>query len=273
MTEANRELELPEPDDAQRLVEDIAAGTQQAPVVDVASDYTAAQSFSVSSIERNHEGVQAAELVAPEVNLPKPEATRVEAQPTGDPDKFRSIAHEVNPISGEKASLDDALMQKVWEKGQPASSNTSSDNVTNSEAPTGAGPVEADTLVRNQVVTSSMTQSPPEPPVDQTTQLKELLAPFRETLEQLLQALGEYKIILITLGGLLVSLPVIVFVVTLLKTINAFPLVAPTFELIGIGYTAWFVYRYLLFAENRQEISSRFNKSFLGKSLAEVQER
>jgi hypothetical protein len=32
-------------------------------------------------------------------------------------------------------------------------------------------------------------------------------------------------------------------------------LVAPLFELIGLGYTAWFVYRYLLSAASRQELS------------------
>ncbi|WP_243903127.1 CAAD domain-containing protein, partial [Aetokthonos hydrillicola] len=33
------------------------------------------------------------------------------------------------------------------------------------------------------------------------------------------------------------------------------PLVAPTFELIGIGYSVWFVYRYLLKASTRQELT------------------
>jgi len=38
--------------------------------------------------------------------------------------------------------------------------------------------------------------------------------------------------------------------------LNDIPLVAPTFELIGIGYSAWFVYRYLLKASTRQELTN-----------------
>ena len=36
---------------------------------------------------------------------------------------------------------------------------------------------------------------------------------------------------------------------------NDIPLVSPTFELIGIGYSVWFVYRYLLKASTRQELT------------------
>ena len=32
------------------------------------------------------------------------------------------------------------------------------------------------------------------------------------------------------------------------------PLIAPTLELIGIAYSGWFVYRYLLAADNRKEL-------------------
>jgi hypothetical protein len=47
--------------------------------------------------------------------------------------------------------------------------------------------------------------------------------------------------------------------VALLDAINGIPLVAPTLELIGLGYTGWFIYRYLLTAANRQELSAQFN--------------
>jgi hypothetical protein len=33
-----------------------------------------------------------------------------------------------------------------------------------------------------------------------------------------------------------------------------FPCCRPTFELVGLGYTGWFVYRYLLRDANRQEL-------------------
>jgi hypothetical protein len=45
----------------------------------------------------------------------------------------------------------------------------------------------------------------------------------------------------------------------LLDALDDIPLVAPTLELIGLAYTIWFVYRYLLRAENRQELSQEVN--------------
>jgi hypothetical protein len=60
---------------------------------------------------------------------------------------------------------------------------------------------------------------------------------------------------------LLVFLAVIAVRVTLaiLAAINDFPLLSPLFELIGLGYTGWFVYRYLLKESNRQELKSELN--------------
>lgn len=41
---------------------------------------------------------------------------------------------------------------------------------------------------------------------------------------------------------------------TVVGAINAVPLLPKVFELVGLGYTAWFTYRYLLFKENREEL-------------------
>lgn len=41
----------------------------------------------------------------------------------------------------------------------------------------------------------------------------------------------------------------------ILDALNDIPLLTPTFELIGIGYTAWFVNRYLLSTSKRQELA------------------
>ena len=40
----------------------------------------------------------------------------------------------------------------------------------------------------------------------------------------------------------------------MLSAVEKLPLVPALFELIGIGFTAWFVYRYLLFKPDRQEL-------------------
>lgn len=53
-------------------------------------------------------------------------------------------------------------------------------------------------------------------------------------------------------------------VLTILISLNDIPLLAPTFELIGIGYSAWFVYRYLLKASTRQDLFQELQK-FLNK--------
>ena len=67
---------------------------------------------------------------------------------------------------------------------------------------------------------------------------------------------GQYQKPIITLG-IIVAL-IVTFKVTLavVESLNDIPLLAPTFELIGIIYSGWFTYRYLIRASNRQELSA-----------------
>ncbi|MDE5080158.1 MAG: CAAD domain-containing protein [Trichodesmium sp. St18_bin1] len=67
---------------------------------------------------------------------------------------------------------------------------------------------------------------------------------------------GQYQKPIITLG-IIVAL-IVTFKVTLavVESLNDIPLLAPTFELIGIIYSIWFIYRYLLRASSRQELSA-----------------
>lgn len=59
---------------------------------------------------------------------------------------------------------------------------------------------------------------------------------------------------------LLVFLGIIAVKLTLaiISAINDIPLLAPMFELVGLGYTGWFVYRYLLTKSSRQELVQEF---------------
>ena len=41
---------------------------------------------------------------------------------------------------------------------------------------------------------------------------------------------------------------------TVIGAVNAIPLLPKLLELVGLGYTAWFVYRYLLFKSSREEL-------------------
>ncbi len=68
----------------------------------------------------------------------------------------------------------------------------------------------------------------------------------------------EYKRPLITVGLILTAFISVKLLLAMLNAINEVPLLSPTFELIGLGYTAWFVYRFLLKDANRQELAENF---------------
>jgi CAAD domains of cyanobacterial aminoacyl-tRNA synthetase len=54
----------------------------------------------------------------------------------------------------------------------------------------------------------------------------------------------------------------------MLSALNEIPLVEPLLELVGLGYTAWFVVRFMLKSEKRQEFYAKFadtKESVLGK--------
>lgn len=67
---------------------------------------------------------------------------------------------------------------------------------------------------------------------------------------------AENKSPLGVIGLIFGALIAVKLTLAILDAINDIPLIGPTFELIGFGYTAWFVYRYLLRANSRQELSS-----------------
>ncbi|MBK1986630.1 CAAD domain-containing protein [Sphaerospermopsis aphanizomenoides BCCUSP55] len=67
---------------------------------------------------------------------------------------------------------------------------------------------------------------------------------------------NQYKQPIVTLGLVVTAIIAVKVLLAVLDSLNDIPLVAPTFELIGIGYSAWFVYRYLLKASTRQELTS-----------------
>jgi len=78
----------------------------------------------------------------------------------------------------------------------------------------------------------------------------------------------EYQKPLITVGLILAGGVSIKVMLGVLAALNDVPLVAPIFELIGIGYTGWFVYRYLLKASTRQELLTEvdsFKEQVVGK--------
>ena len=86
--------------------------------------------------------------------------------------------------------------------------------------------------------------------------MNQVLETFSELPAIITGFFGQYQKPIITLG-IIVAL-IVTFKVTLavVESLNDIPLLAPTFELIGIIYSIWFIYRYLLRASSRQELSA-----------------
>lgn len=69
---------------------------------------------------------------------------------------------------------------------------------------------------------------------------------------------SSYKQPLVTLLIILSAIVTVRIVIAVLGAIDDIPLLSPVLELVGLGYAAWFVYRYLWKAENRQELFQEF---------------
>lgn len=120
MSELNTENQT---HDAQLTAEEIASGDRPAPKVDVSADYEAAQEFSTSSLDDTEAGEKAAEeATAPQFEVHSAEETELKTSSpdaTGDPEDYRSLAKEVTPQSGTAGNVDDDLVKKALELGQP----------------------------------------------------------------------------------------------------------------------------------------------------------
>lgn len=111
--------------DAQLTAENIAAGVEQAPAVDVEADYEAAQQFSVSEIDRTGAGAEAAEATTTsQFEVSEPEETTTEAQPTtGNPDDYMKMASDVASTTEGVSSVSDDLLKKALDMGKPGQSD------------------------------------------------------------------------------------------------------------------------------------------------------
>ena len=106
--------------EAQLAAEQMTSGKEEVPTVDLDADYEASKQFSVSDIDRTGAGAEAAEAAtASKFEVPEPEETKVEAQPTSNPDDYRKMAHDIGSTTEGVANVSDDLIQKALEKGQP----------------------------------------------------------------------------------------------------------------------------------------------------------
>ncbi|MBU7585117.1 MAG: CAAD domain-containing protein [Nostoc sp. TH1S01] len=98
---------------------------------------------------------------------------------------------------------------------------------------------------------------PPAQPQEEWMKYGEQISSFLATLPEYLGSFfNKYKQPLVSVGLILTALVAVKVLLAILDSLNDIPLVAPTFELIGIGYSAWFIYRYLLKASTRKELTN-----------------
>ncbi|MBW4576075.1 MAG: CAAD domain-containing protein [Aphanothece sp. CMT-3BRIN-NPC111] len=114
------------------------------------------------------------------------------------------------------------------------------------------------------------------PPANGTTNTTEEWKEWGQQVKQILAELPDYigqffsdnQRAIISLGLLFGGIVSLKLILAVLDAVNDIPLLAPTFELVGVGYTTWFVYRYLLQASTRQELSEEI-KNFKGQVLGQ----
>ena len=98
---------------------------------------------------------------------------------------------------------------------------------------------------------------------DSTSELKAMLGKGVEVVSNLDTILGnffsEYRQLIISLGLGFGAIVAVKLTLALLSALNEIPLVEPILELVGLGYTAWFVTRFMLKSEKRQEFYAKFN--------------
>ena len=103
-----------------------------------------------------------------------------------------------------------------------------------------------------------------------TSEWQEILAQVKDylSLDVINELFNEYRQPIIVTGLVIGGLVTVKVALAILGAINEIPLLAPTFEMVGIGYSFWFVYRYVLKASTREELSQGFNevkRDVLGK--------
>ncbi|MEH2450200.1 CAAD domain-containing protein, partial [Nostoc sp.] len=106
------------------------------------------------------------------------------------------------------------------------------------------------------------------------TEWQQVGGKFSALLEQFPNYLGrfstEYQLPIICFATIIAATIAVKIVVAVLNVVDEIPQVNRAFELTGIGYLTWFVFRYLLKASSRQELAAQI--SFIQKEIVEGQD-
>lgn len=113
----------------------------------------------------------------------------------------------------------------------------------------------------NVMLDSAETEALPMlPPADETynqwqqigTKISTFLAQFPKYFGRFF---NEYRQLIVSVALIFAAIITLRVLLAIVNTLNNIPLLAPTFELIGMGYVIWLTFRYLLKAETRQELA------------------
>jgi len=215
----------------------------QTPTVETAAPEVTA--VEISPVETPGTEVSAVEISP--VETPGTEVSAVEISPVETPGTEVS-AVDISAVETAAAAVEipAANQQKTIASGEMTSSNEPETTVIITEIPAGN---EADSSSGTTKVI--ITDEPP----SQTQQIKEQIISILSEFPAYIGSFYEqYKSPLTVIGVILASIISLKVLLGVIDELNDIPLLAPTFELIGIGYTVWFVYRYLLRSSNRQQL-------------------
>jgi glutamyl-tRNA synthetase len=183
-----------------------------------------------------------------ETAVVEPAEVTVVEEPTIKTVKSSVAAVEISAVAAVAAAVEIAAANqpKTIVSGEMTSSNEPETTVIITEIPTGN---ETESAIGTTKVT--VTEETP----NQTQQIKEQVISILSELPAYIGAFYEqYKSPLTVVGLIVASIISLKVLLGIVNELNDIPLLAPTFELIGIGYTVWFVYRYLLRSSNRQQL-------------------
>ncbi|MEG4391069.1 glutamate--tRNA ligase [Microcoleus sp. BROC3] len=231
--------------------------TVETPVVEPsAAEVSEVEKLAIETVE-TPTVEQAVEVTA--VEIPTSETGEVSAL---EPTDGEVAAVEIPALETVAAAVEipAANQQKTIASGEMTSSNEPETTVIITDIPAGN---EADSSIGTTKVI--ITEEPP----SQTQQIKEqIIAILSEFPAYIGSFYEQYKSPLTVVGVILASIISLKVLLGIVDELNDIPLLAPTFELIGIGYAVWFVYRYLLRSSNRQQLGQEIQalkEQILGK--------
>lgn len=95
---------------------------------------------------------------------------------------------------------------------------------------------------------------------DIESKISQKISDFSERLPgYILNFYDEYKFLIISFTLLVVGTNALKILLAITGAINDIPLASPIFELIGMGYVIWLVYRYFLKSDNHQEVVDKID--------------